>query len=115
MHNALFTLTKTYGNGVGMVINVSGKVFLYGSVAAVSMLMLIFAFFRPADLMYIITEGGVIKDKCYLWEFHSFSSTVSKSNRKCDIGNNVKVFRAVASLDHKSSSAMDMIQAQRQN
>lgn len=66
-----------------MAVNVSGKVFPYGGVAAVSMLMLIFPRFQPADLTYIITEGGVIKDKHNLWEFHSFSSAVSKSNRKC--------------------------------
>lgn len=79
------------------------------------MLMLIFPCFQPADLMYIITEGGVIKDKYNLWEFHSFSSAVSKSNRKRGVGNNPKAFCGVASLDHKSSSAVDMIQAERRN
>lgn len=93
----------------------SGKGFPYGGVAAVSMLTLIVPCFQPADLTYIITEGGVIKDKYNLWEFYSFSSAVSKSNRKCDVGDNVRAFCAVASLAHKSSSAVDMIQAERRN
>lgn len=48
--------------------------------------------------MYIITEGMIIKDKYKLWESRSFSSNVSKSNRKCDVGNNVKAFCALASV-----------------
>lgn len=93
-----------------MAVNVPGKVFPYGGAAAVSMLMLVVPRFQPADLTYIITEGGVIKDKSNLWEFRSLFPNQTGS---AALGIMSKLFCAVAS--RKSPSAVGTTQAQRRN
>lgn len=73
MHNALFTLTKTYEQmASGWLQTCQGK----STAAAVASVD------AQLNLTYVITEGGVIKDKCHHRESDGFGSTCFQIKRE---------------------------------